>query len=290
VLQSLLARDLREVKHMAIALWPTFIEPLGSTRRDTTLENIRSHNGVRGFECADKVDILHDDMDLEALQKNILVYLDERIMHHLKSWISNNLYSMVGDHSKAPSTHEDIGLGDMPYLTKCLLLAGFICQHNSPETDKQLFTIHKMETKITAREKCSVVDAENPAFASTTWGQERLKMLRLRSYSLERMLSVFVSIIGLDQAQGRLLLPESIGDTSVVEPAVILRLGSGVFEGLAHLRTTGLLREIPHGDIVGAKKTSTINMTNPLYCCDLDRDTAEGIARSIHLPLGQYLL
>jgi hypothetical protein len=278
VIQSLLGttRDVRAMIGMAQCLWPTYTAPVTADNIKRTMEIVSQRLKKQGQAG--------DERNPDILQNELLQYLDEKIMKHTALWIENCLGLM-----------HDLGrpTADMPYLTKCLLLAGFICQHNKPEKDRQLFTNEKGKKKSKNSQRVGVRDAENAAFADSTWDQRRLKMLRPRCFPLERVLSVLLSIIGVVQA-GDNLIHQKFDMDEADFGQIVRSMGSPVFfECLAYLRKMGLLREIPGNQVVGGEgKTPLhgINKSNPMYCCDLDYEDAEMLAQSIKFPLTDYLI
>lgn len=278
VIQSLLGttRDVRAMIGMAKCLWPIYTAPVTADNMKRTMEIVSQRLKKHGQDG--------DERNSYMLQNELLQYLDEKIMKHTALWIENCLGLM-----------NDLGrpTADMPYLTKCFLLAGFICQHNKPEKDKQLFTNEKGKKKTKHSQRVGVRDAESSAFADSTWDQRRLKLLRPRCFPLERVLSVLVSIIGVVQA-GDNLIHQKFDVDEADFGQIVRSMGNPIFfQCLAHLRKMGLLREIPGNQVVGGEgKTSLhgVNKSNPMYCCDLDYEDAEMLAQSIQFPLSDYLI
>ena len=278
IIQSLMGitRDVRDMIRMAHSLWSKYISPIQSNNIKQTMVIVRHRLTKQNLSA---------ERSRGFLQQELLQHLDEKFIRHTALWIDNCLFLMNNQ------TRSKV---DMPYLTKCLLLAGFICQHNKAEKDRQLFTNQKNDKRKSKNaHHTRDGDAENVAFAYTTWDQQRLKMLRPRAFALERMLSVFVSMVGVIQAGDNIVHPKIDGDDG--DFGNILRsMGTPVaFESLAHLREVGLLREIPgtrvlHGE--GRSALFAINMGSPMYCCDLDDDDAEELAQSIKFPLSDYLV
>lgn len=290
------SRDVRDMIRLG-HLWPTYIEPLRPERLKATLESIRArfHNKAAGKESSDEQDCM---LDNEALQKEILMVLDQHILPHVRSQLERGLFTLKSDLSSTKSldtaTHGSgatlYGLSyDLPYLSKCLILAAFICQTNKPDKDQQLFTIQKSGRRSSRkRAGCTAGDAEGVAYGSTTWDRQQLKILRPRSFPLERMLSVFVNITGLLQGGSNLLLPK--GETSL--KGVLRSMGSDCFfESLAQLRDIGILREVGGGSMGNVRGSfSPMNMSDMKYWCSLTRDEAEAMAKSIDFPLFKFLI
>jgi Origin recognition complex (ORC) subunit 5 C-terminus len=279
VIQSLLGttRDVRDMLRMSRYLWPKYTTPIEKGNIEKTMTIVRQRL-VR--QTTD-----NNEHNPDLLQKELLQYLDEKVIRHTASWIENCL-GLMGNQKQAK--HE------MSYVTKCLLLAGFMCQHNKAEKDRNLFT-NQRSGKANHKNSNRLGEgvSEAAAFADTTWDQQRLKMLRPRAFALERMLSVFVNIVGVVQAGDNLIHPEVDGDDSNVGQIIRLMGTPVFFESLAQLRDMGLLREVSGNRVVGGVGKTVLNateMNSPMYCCDLDDDQAKVIAESIKLTLSDYLI
>ena len=306
------SRDVRCFVWAGRLLWTKYIEPLHKDRVDDTVRLVQSRIKAGQTRELDNKAVGEDVL----LEKEILLYLDEQILTHSK--IINLLaFPVPVETSRPNSTTMTIAgqtqdrHGDMPYLSKCMLLAGFICQHNKPATDKELFSIEK-NAQRGKRRRQSVRrghdedgDEEAAAYADTTFHQERLQILRPKSFVLERMLSVFVSIVGQNGSSEQNLVldaslgfvpsslpsssPFSVGNDGLME--WIRSLGSPVFfESIAALRDMGLFREVEGTcRISDDYRLEAISMNNTKYCCDLSKEDATAVANSIGFELAQYL-
>lgn len=231
--------------------------------------------------------------NVEDLQKELLAILDETFLPRMKRCLEEELFVLKGD-----DTHASEGSSvassdyDLPFLSKCLLLAAFICQSNKPDKDKALFTIQKKGKKNNRQgHRVGSNDAEGLAFGSSTLEQQRLKMLRPRTFPLERMLSVFVNIVGLIGGEDKLrLLTNSAADTR----ELLRSIGSTCFfENLARLREIGLLHEVQGNSTGGGDGFASfdgINMMSTKYWCALNRDDAEALATTLDFQLTNFLL
>lgn len=242
-----ITRDVRDMLRVGCRLWLSFIEPLSAQNIESTIKAAKSFG--------------------EDQEKALLLYMGRRMVK-----LSKHLESVL------ISFGEEGGLealvSDLPYLCKCMILASFICQNNKADKDKQLFTITGNGKRRRQNQQQEEGDPESAAFA--TWDQQRLRMLRPRCFPLERMLTIFVSIVGLHEQRHLVSInktPESF----------ISSLGNSTFlETIGQLRAMGLLRELP--------KEGGIPMSAAMYCCDMGRDDAELVARSIDFPLERYLV
>jgi len=237
-----MTRDVRDMLCAGRRLWKAYIEPLNP-------ENI-----------ADTMKLV----EVDHKQKVLLSYLNKRMVNLSKN-IESYLLSLGGSDSSEETSK-------LPYLSKCLLLASFICQHNKATKDKQLFTSTANGKRRSKHDDNG--DPESAAYAS--WDQQRLNLLKPRSFPLERMMSIFVNIVGLHEGKELVL---TTGTTATFVSA----LGNAVFlENLGQLRLLGLLRELTNDE--------GTPLSGAMYCCDIGKEDAESIAKSVQFPLNKYLL
>lgn len=285
-------------------LWPTYILPLDPRHIRTTLDAARRRRtrGNKRPEIVESVllgnsNAAKNNVSIEDLQKELLAILDEAFLPRMKKCLEEELFLLKGDDSHLAagspgSAATSSCQHDLPYLSKCILLAAFVCQSNKPDKDKALFTIQKNGKKNNRQgHRVSNNDAEGLAFGSTTWEQQRLKMLRPRTFPLERMLSVFVNIVGLIGGEEKLRLTTN----STADPRELLSsIGSTCFfENLARLREIGLLHEVLGPSTSGGEGFTSfdgINMMSTMYWCELNREDAETLAASVDFPLANFLL
>ena len=296
---SSITRDIREMIRMGRLLWPSYILPLRPDRIAEALETARrrTHTRLERLPTPGPPEMGLIGSEEKEIQKELLAILDEAILPQMKSFLDEGLYMIKGftslpkgNASSNVSTDNASSHSDLPYLSKCLLLAAFICQTNKPDKDKALFTIQRNGKKnSSAGPRAGINDTEGLAYGSTTWEQQRLKMLRPRHFSLERMLSVFVNMVGLIGGEEKLWLGTHRKDPS----ELIHSMGSAsFFESLSRLREIGLIREV-HGASIGGDDCTTfegINLTSPKYWCELNREDAEAIAASVDCPLSNFIM
>lgn len=242
-----ITRDVRDMLRVGCQIWLSFIEPLSAQNIESTIKAAESF-GV------DK-------------ENALLSYMGHRMVKLSKN-MENILFSLgEGGGPEDP-------VSDFPYLWKCMVLASFICQHNKADKDRQLFTITGNGKRRRQNQYQDDGDPESAAFAS--WDQQRLRMLRPRSFPLERMLTIFVSIVGLHEQRQRVLVDETT-------ESFISSLGNSVFlETVGQLRATDMLRELP--------REGGLPMSAAMYYCEIGRDDAESVAKSIDFPLERYLV
>jgi hypothetical protein len=301
-------RDIKEFVRIGRGLWPLYVQPLHSDKLDETLRSVQK---IMPSSLSTK-------NNTQTNGKHILAFLDQQILPQIRSTLEHGLYSLAEEEPQratptpsttssannpigsfanqiVPSRYDasrqaqivspDSGKQDLAYLGKCLMLAAFICQHNKADRDKQLFTIQKNGKKNNANKRKS--PGEDLAYGTSQ--NSAPKSFRPRLFPMERMLSIFVSIVGLNQQN------EKAGGSSgqrqrgsEIKPA---KIGSSdFFENLATLRDIGVLRDKANVSAPGgATSMDTINMSAPRYWCTLTKDEADHIARSVNFPLEDYL-
>jgi hypothetical protein len=262
-----LTSDIKEFIRLGRSLWPKYVEPLGEDSVDATIQSAR-----KALES--KVGSSNPN---DSVQRQILTILDRRIFPEIRRVLQRGVFKLELDspfvlrkETGPPNTEHH----EMPRLCKHLLLAAFLCQHNRPDRDKHLFSIQK-NGKRRRSSNGENNDGGDLAFGSTS---QQPKTLRPRSFPLERMLSLYVSTIGLNPS-----LASNDGNIDIDER--LRSLGTATFnESLAHLRDIGLLNEPPSRTAADA-----LRMSDARYWCSLTLDEAQGIARSVDFPLDKYI-
>ena len=187
-----------------------------------------------------------------------------------------------------------------PYLRSCLLLAAFVCQHNKADQDRKLFSVHGngKRRKSKAKEDLYGGNDEDLAFGSTNTslhtssgrgrkskqdGQnqprqvEMLRSLKLRPVPLERVYSIFVTLVRLNPGYG------GMDDDEEGLEATMDDLGSSrLYRDLSHLIDLGYLQLTKGNQIPSPTPTRIL--------CTLTREEALEISNRIKIPLERYLL
>lgn len=279
-------RDIKEIVRLGRLLWPVYIKPLHSTNIEKTMKTVQK------MVPSSKI----SKPTVQENGKQILAFLDQQILPQIRSKVEHCLFSFAekektqqqrstatSKHIQQPQTTEHVGSAhSMGYLSKCLLLAAFICQTNRPDKDKQLFTIQKNGKKNSVNKRKS--HGEDLAFGSSRNGSS--KGYRPRMYPMERMLSVFVSIVGLNQ--GQQLVESKSQETTGSESITPGSIGSAdFFEAMSHLRDIGIIHDKAGRS---SSATDTANLVAPKFWSSTTRDEADGVAKSIGFPLDDYLL
>ena len=278
-------RDIKEIVRLGRLLWPVYIKPLHSTNIEKTMKSVQL------FLPSSKSAI----PTVQENGKEILSFLDQQILPQIRSKVEHCLYSFTeqdktqqqgsiatSKQTQHSQTTEPVGSAHgMAYLSKCLLLAAFICQTNRPDKDKQLFTIQKNGKKNNVNRKKS--HGEDLAFGSSRNGSS--KGYRPRMYPMERMLSVFVSIVGLNQGQQLERKSKDSTDCESITPGSIG--SSDFFEAMSHLRDIGIIHDKAGRS---SSATDTVNLVTPKFWSSTTRDEADSVAKSIGFQLDDYLL
>merc|ERR1712071_207007 len=159
----------------------------------------------------------------------------------------------------------------LPYTTKFLLMAAFLCQHKRPEQDVNLFTT--TNTGKSRRRRSKEPD-QGVAYASSSKEVKR----RAPSFPLERLFSVFLSIMS---QYGRHFMNYKEKGVSIVAQLGTDRL----FQNVSQLIASGLL-----SSVTGAAKFNLdlMEMTSAKFSCTISREDACVLASSVGFPLEKY--
>ena len=172
------------------------------------------------------------------------------------------------------SDEKKINTDSIPFLSKFLILSAFLCQHNRPDHDVTLYTNRRREGGT----------RKKPRLPKKSFKEKDSSDGRSRAcFPLERMLSVFSSIVG------KYAVPETTGTANYNQEVIeyVSSLGSApLFAALAELRDLGLLA------VTGQDAMSELSLDSSAhkYHCSLSHDEAFTIADNVGFPLCQYLV
>ena len=281
--------DLTEIIRLARLLWPEYVAPLdGSTGSiNPAFESAMTHvlRHLRGDDvdtsvgcncaaciCLSDVNGIRSSVDFTVLKQRLFEKLDQNIRETMRGFLSTIVLMpgrVLSKHSSKPYAER------LPYVTKFLLLAAFLCQNKKAESDKNLFT-----KKSTGKSRRSTNKADiGSSYASSA---AELKQLTVRqpTFPVERLLSVFYSIMG------------SYGQNSVHqngEDANVSALGTErLFRNISQLNATGLIRRVGSSSTNVSKDKDLTEITAAKFTCTLSREDARLIAESIGFPLDRY--
>ena len=257
-----LTKNVKEIIRFGRILWLRYTDPLHPSKIDGTLQAISR-----------KLASFQPPVEATAgrVEEELLAFLDRKVLTQVRPLTEDYLFSV-----SVPIHQNDVQHG-MSDRAKYLLLAAYLCQVNRPDRDKHLFSIQK-----NGRRRKSATES-NTASEDTAFGADAMaqpKSLRLRTFPLERMLSIFVSVVTLHQmANNKESLPEE--DTEQ-----LLLLGdASLQQNLEYLQDVGLLHEQP-----ATGPTDPVRLTGRRYWCELTEVEALQLAESLEFPLTRYIL
>jgi hypothetical protein len=199
-----------------------------------------------------------------VLQQRLSEELDGSIRDKMRGLLSSTVLMpgrVLSEKSRSPYAER------LPYETKFLLVAAFLCQNKRAEQDINLFTTTNTGKSRRGRSKTS-----NGGAAYATSSKDLTQ--RQPSFRLERMLSVFYSIIGQYGQAGA-----STGS----------RLGTThLFQSVSMLVATKMLQIIGSSKISDKYDHDLSEMVLAKFSCTLCRDDARVIASSVGFPLEKY--
>lgn len=277
--------DLTEIIRLSRFLWPEYISPLdGSTgsidpkfkapmwqvlcylKKDVVESSVINCNCSSCVCIASAVDTGRVGVEFAVLKQRLFEKLDNSIRETMRDFLSTAVLMpsrVLRNQISKPYAER------LPYVTKFLLLAAFLCQNKKAESDKNLFT--KKNTGKLRRDKTDL----GSSYASSS---TELKQLTVRqpSFPIERLLSVFYSIMGSYGQNG--------GSTNDVSDMGSERL----FKNISQLSATGLIRRVGRSNISLGKTKDVTEMTSAKFSCSLSREDADLIAKSVGFPLDKY--
>jgi hypothetical protein len=303
-------RDVRDFQRLGRALWPSFVAPLHPSVLRTTLEAAAKKLGIEGGLTRK---VLSDPVRYSKIEDEVVRLLGNKFYPRIASLASgdDSLTLLTLDEDGivpvVPSSPSDDAGGKIvydpnfgatisvpqPYLRSCLLLAAFVCQHNKADQDRKFFSVHGngKRRKSKAKEDIYGGNDEDLAFGSTSvtlhgsrsrgkqpHQVEQLRFLKLRPIPLERVFSIFVTLVRLN--------PIGMDDDMVDEvdlEATMDDLGSSrLYTDLTHLVDLGYLHFV--------KGTQSMHTAPTRILCSLTREEALEISDRIGIPLERYLL
>lgn len=282
--------DITEIMRLARLLWPEYTAPLdknnnyddpalvslmwqvvgGLYREDESLDD----------PCTDcsfcqQLSTGVDETSVENLntqKQRLSEKLDRNIRESMRKLLSNTVM-MPGRVLMKETQHPYAGR--LPYITKFLLLAAFLCQNKRSEQDANLYT--RQNTGKSKRRRANKPGDET-AYAASSKDMTQ----RQPSFPLERMLSVFYSII--DQyGQNHYMTYKEEG------ASVAAQLGTErLFRNISQLIATGLLSTTGSAKFNERYNQNLMDKTDAKFSCNISRGDARVIATSVGFPLEKY--
>lgn len=301
---------MNELIRMGRILWPIYIQPLSSTT--SALEKIFQSCLAAGRKKRKSIDTsrttapelsLSSSIRLGTWDSAVLVYLDGKALPKFRLAIetcfgtiqpcpefllrsndgsSNN----SNNHSRKQQQHHSGGSATLQYMSRparYLLLAAYLCQVNRPEQDRSLFSIERNGRPSRKRNNASGGDDSVGPLETTT----TTKSLRLRNFPLERMMSIYVSLMTLHDEVGTTITRNHNhrNDSSDRLIAAASSLQERFGEVLYHLQS---LRVIQVTSSSG--RDGDIRLSEPRYTCPITPEQAQSVATSLDFPLDRYVL
>ncbi|KAG7340171.1 origin recognition complex ORC subunit 5 [Nitzschia inconspicua] len=266
-------RRIDEMVRLGRSLWPSYAAQLHPIQVRATVETIAQGMGIS------MDNVLSIEENKTKVEDELIRTLGTRFytrlaglskQHELTSLPLNergNLHCTLGDDT-SPLVYSS---NSHTFMRSCLLLAAFICQHNSASNDRKIFSSYGngQRRKSDAIEDIYGGNEEDMAYGSSS---------RLRPFVLERVFSIFVTLVHLN--------PSAKEDDDV--EFLMDSLGSTRLQAdLSHLVGTGLLHPIKHNGIVNGEQ---IHLGTAKFTCSLAHNEALLIAKRYDIPLEQYLL
>lgn len=281
-------QDLTEIIRLTRLLWPEYIAPIdgSSGRINSTFElamsrivcHLRRNENVgcncSTCTCLSFAEGSRSDVDFAVLKQRLFEKLDQNIRETMRGFLST-VVLMPGR-----VLNEQVGKSyaeRLPYVTKFLLLAAFLCQNKKAESDKNLFT-----KQSTGKSRRSNNKADLGSSYATSSVELKQLTVRQTSFPLERLLSVFYSIMS---SYGHSNSGHQNGEGTNVSEMGTERL----FRNISQLNATGLIRRAGSSSTNAASKTKdSTEMTAAKFTCTLSREDARLIAESVGFPLDRY--
>ena len=295
LVQSLqdLTTDIKEFVRLGRVLWPQYTSLVRPINIQQTLDYVQRSNQSRNSGTA-------TSMDKAALERDILSYLDQKIYPYVRYAIEHGLGNLFFDLPKhIPNTkpgaivgEESISTSNIPVLTRYLLLAAYVCQVNRAERDKQLFTIQKNGRNRRGNNNGRNAQEET-ALGCTTGDSAARLSLRARTYPVERLYSLYVSMVSLNHASAITATTTSSGGDWTSSNAdnnndaeAVRSLGNiYFFDMVAHLQSMGILHDFPK-----RSPNDLIRLSQRSLWSSITRDEAEQVAKSVQFPLDRYIM
>mmetsp|Transcript_14797 Transcript_14797/g.23222 ORF Transcript_14797/g.23222 Transcript_14797/m.23222 type:complete len:296 (+) Transcript_14797:2-889(+) len=280
--------DITEIMRLARQLWLEYVAPLDRTngRDDPSLKSLvwqvllclRRDAGLSNDPDCSLCQCLSsgtdDDvsvMDLNMLKQRLSEKLDRNMRDALRRILTSTVMMpgrVLHKQNIEPYARR------LPYTTKFLLMAAFLCQSKRPEQDVNLFT-----TKNTGKSKRGHVKKSGDELAYASSSKE-IKQ-RQPSFPLERLFSVFYSIIA---QYGQHFMHYKEKGAPIVSQLGTERL----FQNISQLITSGMLSSIGCVKFDEKYNHDLLDMTSTKFSCTISRDDACVIASSVGFPLEKY--
>lgn len=273
VIQSVesITRDVREMLRLLRLAWPYYLKPI--VINDLTGKSLVS---LLEESCASLSDENNDKVQLKGQVSEIL---GQKIRPHVRRMLNEcllqpgNTLQEVKEERSQESNENEI---DLPYYSIFLLLAAYLCQVNKAENDLKLYT-NRASGQRTRRGRGSKqpndTQMESITHASSSKAQQNLKIEKIPSFPLERLLSIFSSITG-KYASDENSTNKNLGSTTT-------------FAKITELEELGYISCIHQN--TSSRKSHIMTTSTLKYHCKISKNQAVQFAKQVHFPLSNYL-
>lgn len=277
--------DISEIMRLCRMLWSEFIDVFNNQEKNKEYqelsrelmchlrgENDQSYHRCAGGDCSLCSDKNNSNSKIKSnnAKGKLLEKLDHNIRESVRDMLANVLMMpgrVIEKICSKPYAER------LPYITKFVLLAAFLCQQKRGDQDVNLFTTINAGRRSNRGAKTSN-DGTNYATSSSDLRQIRLA--KIPSFQIERLLSVFTSIMG---QYGRACRQAcKVGDMGTEE----------LFKVISSLIAGGLLRSASNSS--GNRSSDRTDFILEKVTCNLSKEDAQVIASSVGFPLNKYCL
>lgn len=279
--------DIREILRLVRLLWPIYLKPI--KKMDSSRLSLTQNKNV---------------------DRNLLEELGQHLRPHMRQIVPKCMLRLgrtISSVSDTTPTELRANIDEiskkLPYLTKFLLLAAYLCQTNKADQDRILYTNQRTGQRTNrgqGRKKAS--ESEALTHASTQKSRQAMKLNRVAYFPLERLLSVYSSICNKyavkqeESVERQLMSYQQSLDKSddLGTPIDVNSLGNiSLLTSLSELRQHGFIRELSSNVFQYLGHTNlayTKAVTNAKFTCTVTEKEAIAIAQTIHFPLHEYQL
>ena len=259
--------DVNQFVSIGRSLWPVYVQALEPRNVKETLTSL-------GIDPSGEESLIekHDSLVLGLLSRRFFAQVAK-----ISKVLTRLPMDSTGSIPSVPSRPFNVSDLELPFLRTCLLLAAFICQKNRAENDRTVFSVHGNGKRRKSRKGTDTND-EDAAFATAGSGMEKLKSLRPRPFLVERVFSIFVTLVRLN--------PEIPGTKRVEFSADSLGT-SRLYDDFRSLMDLGIIHE---ATFAGDAKGEDVNLNSAKFWCSLTEHQAMDLARTVNIPLDSYLV
>jgi len=279
-------RDIREMLRLLCILWPTYTKPLLAESSGLLIECAQAFQQMTKEElnAIIKEGKLEDQSILQKISEN----LGSKIRVHIREVIKTCLLNPGLNYSPNENSASRQTLSHrLPYFTKFVLLAAYLCQSNRADRDRKLYTNQKSARRKRGQGK--ETNTESVSYASSAKAQQELQSTKVPSFPFERMFSIFSSICRKSAAGSMKHAYSKMMDPSI-DSIDVSELGSiGILSSIRELCDLGLLTELRSILVKNDQSAMNKGYSNSKYTCNLARGHANEIATSVGFNLSEFL-